>query len=56
MKVTPSGRYRAIPSMLIVAPKERQKLRIFVGTCLESSTHFIVTGKVAADDLYVYIY
>jgi hypothetical protein len=85
MKVTPRGRYRAMPSMLIVAPayiyiykyvyvymyihmykqhiyiyiciyihmyipKERAKLRMLVGTILDCSTHFMVTGRVAADD------
>jgi hypothetical protein len=34
----------------ILIPKERAKLRILVGTILDCSTHFIVTGRVAADD------
>jgi hypothetical protein len=41
----------------MILPKERTKFLIFAGTSPDRSTHFIVTGRVAAldddDDVYL---
>ena len=47
MKIGATASYRAVPSMLMVAPTGRTKRVIRLSTCRFSSRHWNVTGNVA---------
>ena len=50
MKRAATASYKAVPSILIVAPMGRTNLEIRGSTPFFSSRRFIVTGKVAEDE------
>ena len=50
MKMAATASYRAVPSMLMVAPMGRTNLEILGSTPFFSSRHFMVTGRVAELD------
>ena len=53
MKMAAAASYRAVPSMLTVAPTGRVKRETFSGTFRFSVVHIIVTGSVAAEEVVV---
>lgn len=48
MKIALTASYRAVPSILMVAPTGRMKRVILLSTCRFSSKHRNVMGRVAA--------
>ncbi len=50
MKIAATHSYSAVPSIFTVAPSGKTKLVTRLETPARSSTHSIVTGKVAEDD------